>query len=47
MKPQRARGTPAEELDRRVAKVIAAEDECRILLECRKQKNGATERVLA
>jgi hypothetical protein len=33
-------------LDRRVAKVIAAEDECRILLDCRKQKNGKP-RVLA
>ena len=46
MKTQRARGTPAEELDRRVAKVISAEDECRILLDCRKQKNGKP-RVLA
>ena len=42
----RLRGTHADELDRRVAKVIHAEDSCRFVLECRKQKNNH-QRVLA
>jgi hypothetical protein len=48
MKPKggRVRGTPSEELDRQVAKVISAEDSCRVALECRKQKNSHP-RVLA
>jgi hypothetical protein len=45
-KSARARGTPSEELERQVSKVISAEDECRVVLECRKQKNSHP-RVLA